>query len=253
MARLQLGRSRCQIVGGTVPAGEFSLAVGDSIFFPHHTLLWTDPATELSAMPLDDWNRSISSLPIVMLQARGPGAIALSDNHAGEIVALPLQRGQQMWAHQNRFLCATGNVSYSWDLSAIWYELGRGGSSRMCYPMGESGDIFHADGGPGLVLLHSPGNTFIRDLDDGESIVIRPHSLLYRDLSVHAGLHLEYPRMDLAGGFAKQQLNYHHILARLTGPGRVAVQSVFQRPEDNGLPIGRHTEATTSDWTRVIG
>jgi hypothetical protein len=59
--------------------------------------------------------------------------------------------------------------------------------------------------------------------------------------------------MDLAGGFAKQQLNYHHILARLTGPGRVAVQSVFQRPEDNGLPIGRHTEATTSDWTRVIG
>ena len=30
--------------------------------------------------------------------------------------------------------------------------------------MGQFGDVFGATNGPGMLLLHSPGNTFIRDL-----------------------------------------------------------------------------------------
>ena len=42
-----------------------------------------------------------------MLEAHGPGHIALSDNHAGEVIALPLQHGQSMWVKEHRFLTAT--------------------------------------------------------------------------------------------------------------------------------------------------
>ncbi len=51
--------------------------------------------------------------------------------------------------------------------------------------MGQYGDTFGATGGPGLLLLHSPGNTFIRDLQPNQSLLIRgirlmptPRSLL---------------------------------------------------------------------------
>ena len=37
------------------------------------------------------WNRKLAGLPLIMVEARGPGHVALSDNHAGEVVALPLQ------------------------------------------------------------------------------------------------------------------------------------------------------------------
>ncbi len=48
-------------------------------------------------------------------------------------------------------------------------------------------------GGPGLLLLHSPGNTFIRDLAPGQTILIQPSALLYKDPSVQMHLHFEYP------------------------------------------------------------
>ena len=43
MARIQFGQSTCQIEGTYVPTADFKLAGDDSIYFSHHTVLWTDP------------------------------------------------------------------------------------------------------------------------------------------------------------------------------------------------------------------
>jgi len=87
MARLQLGQSHCQIAGTTVPAAEFTLAPEDWIYFSHHVLLWTEPQTRLTNMPLKGaWNRKMAGLPLIMVEARGPGHLALSDNHAGNCI-----------------------------------------------------------------------------------------------------------------------------------------------------------------------
>ena len=48
------------------------------------------------------WKRMKAGLPLIMMEAHGPGHIALSDNHAGEVIALPLQHGQQMWVKRAR-------------------------------------------------------------------------------------------------------------------------------------------------------
>jgi hypothetical protein len=175
MARLQLGQSHCQIAGTTVPAAEFTLAPEDWIYFSHHVLLWTEPQTRLTNMPLKGaWNRKMAGMPLIMVEARGPGHVALSDNHAGEIVALPMQHGQQIWVREHRFLAATGNIKYDWYPSDVWYETGQNSDdAEMHYPMGRYGDVFGAQQAPGLLLLHAPGNVFIRDLG-GRRIIALP-------------------------------------------------------------------------------
>ena len=44
MARIQFGRSRCQVEGRLVPVAEMTLAAGDGVYFTHDVLLWQDPA-----------------------------------------------------------------------------------------------------------------------------------------------------------------------------------------------------------------
>ena len=51
-ARIQFGRSHCQIAGSYVPMAEMDLAQGDSVYFSHHVLLWTEPSTQLAARPI---------------------------------------------------------------------------------------------------------------------------------------------------------------------------------------------------------
>ena len=111
--------------------------------------------------------------------------------------------------------------------------------------MGQFGDIFTAADRPGLLLLHAQGNVFIRDLKQGESLPIQPTSLVYRDISVRVHLHLEYPRNQ---GFAFwRNGRTTGTSCRLTGPGRVAVQSMFERPEDMET-IRNHSYATRHRW-----
>jgi uncharacterized protein (AIM24 family) len=247
MARLQFGQSHLQIAGTTVPVAEFNLAPNDWIYFSHHVLLWTDPATRLTNMPMRGaWNRKMAGMPLVMVEGRGPGHLALSDNHAGEVIALPLQHGQQIWVREHRFLCATGNIRYDWYPSDLWYETGDGNDREMHYPMGQFGDVFGSHEGPGLLLLHAPGNAFVRDLQPGQSLLVQPSALLYRDVSVRMSLHLEYPR-NMGFAFWHNRWSYRSIWARLFGPGRVAVQSVYQAPEDTEI-IVNHSYATTHHW-----
>jgi uncharacterized protein (AIM24 family) len=247
MAKLQFGQSRCQIEGTTVPVADFTLAPQEMVYFSHHVLLWTDPATRLAAMSMrGGWKRMMAGMPVFMVEAHGPGHLALSDNHAGEVIALPLQHGQQMWVREHRFLCATGNIRYDWDRTNIWYVTGDGDDQETHYPMGQYGDIFTAAGRPGLLLLHSPGNTFIRDLGHGESLLVQPSSLLYRDMSVNVHLHLEYPR-NLGMAFWHPRWSYRNIWVRLRGPGRVAVQSVYEPPEETEA-IQNSSYATHHRW-----
>jgi uncharacterized protein (AIM24 family) len=247
MARIQFGQSTCQIEGMYVPVADFNLNGPDSIYFSHHSLLWAETTVQLSAMRMSGgWNRSRAGLPLVMMEARGPGHLALSDDAPGEVIALPLQPGQSMWVREHRFLAATGNVGYTWQQSGIWIQTGSGDDTETHYPLGMYVDIFGAEGGPGLLLLHSPGNMFLRDLAYGETICIQPSSLVYKDPSVGMQLHIEYPN---TGGFVNwhRSYSYRQVWLRLWGPGRLAVQSVFERPEASNQ-ITNHSPATTAAW-----
>ncbi len=250
MAKIQFGRSSCQIEGKFVPVADMGLAEGDWVYFSHHVLLWANPSVVMGTMPMKGaWNRVFAGMPLVMMQAQGPGHIAFSHDHPGETVAIPLQHGQSMEVTEHRFLVATGSVTYNFHQSGIWYTTGSGDDTETHYPLGMYMDTFVAQDGPGLLLLHAPGNVFIRDLQPGQNILIQPSALLYKDPSVGMHLHFEYPAGSYGfAGFVGRAYQAKTTWLRLRGPGRVAVQSVFERPEA-AYQVTGSSGASVYTWT----
>jgi uncharacterized protein (AIM24 family) len=247
MARIQFSRSTCQISGSYVPVADMNLNEGDSVYFSHHVLLHTAPTVQLDAVKMaTGWNRMLAGMPLIMMSARGPGHVAFSHDDPGETVAIPLMPNQAMDVVEHRFLVATGNVNYNWEQSPVWYQTGSGDDTEMHYPLGMTMDRFRAEQSPGLLLLHAPGNVFIRDLAHGQHILIQPSALLYKDPGVQMNLHFEYP----GGNYWFSRSTYQCLTAWLAlhGPGRVAVQSVFERPEMVGYITNSSWGSTVHHW-----
>lgn len=282
MTRIQFGQSSCQVEGTYVPAADMKLAATDSVYFSHHNLLWQEPGVTLSPMPLKGaWNRMLAGMPLVMMEATGPGHIAFSRDAPGELVAVPLQAGQAVDVRENHFLVATNKVDYGWLDTGIWFtttgeksggrfggvrsgvkllsvaidlvsdgdvDLGgedRSGEIEWHYPLGKFIDRFHCPDHPGLLLLHAAGNAFVRTLDAEETILIKPPALLFKDPSVRMQLHVEYPH---AGVKFWRSWGNRYLWLRLWGPGRVAVQSAYERLEDPGTNFQNTSGHTEWRW-----
>lgn len=245
MARIQFGRSDVQVSGAYVPVADCNLAPEARVYFTHHVLLWRDPSVQVSVMQIGGWTRMFAGLPLVMTQAQGPGHIAFSRDAAGEMVAVPLQPGQSLDVREHAFLVATGSIDYGYFATDVWWATQSGDDTEYHYPVGQFMDRFVARQQPGLVLLHAPGNAFIRTLRQGEAMLIKPTALLYKDPSVTMQLHLEYPGGTWSpwGRWANR-----YLWLTVFGPGRVAVHSAYDRLEDNGGSIVRLSAATQQQW-----
>jgi uncharacterized protein (AIM24 family) len=247
MAKLQFGNSFCQIEGLYVPVADLNLAAEDFVYFAHHVLLWKDPQVNITTMSLKGaWKRLLSGMPLVMTQAHGPGHIAFSRDAPGEMIALPLQPGQAVDVREHLFLVATGNVTYDWFQSGIWFTTRNGNETETHYPLGMFMDRFYTTNAPGLLLLHSAGNCFVRTLEPNQTILVKPTALLFKDPSVQMQLHIERPAGTSWSPWRSWGNRYFWL--RLYGPGRVAVQSAYSPMEDNGRNITRHSGATEQRW-----
>jgi uncharacterized protein (AIM24 family) len=277
MARIQFGHSRCQVEGRLVPVAEMSLAAGDGVYFTHDVLLWQEPAVQVTAMALSrPWTRQRSGLSLMMLQAAGPGRIAFSHDSPGELIALPLQRGGIVDVREHTLLVATSGVGYDWVESGIWFvaageqkgdsaagtsllkmgldmagmadggDGGRDNQARWHYPVGQYVDRFHAGDQPGLVLVQASGNAYVRDLAEGESILIKPPALLFKDPTVAMQLHVEYPA---AGVKLWRAWGNRYLWLRMWGPGRVGLQSCYERLDDPGTDFRDVSQHTDHLWT----
>ncbi len=226
MARIQFGQSKAQVEGRLVPVAEMSLASGDGVYFTQNMLLWQEPSVHVDAMPLSKpWARHRAGMPLVMLTADGPGRIAFSHDEPGELIALPLQRGAAVDVREHTLLVATKGVVYDWQPTNVWFMTSGGQQQQMSaggsllkmgmqmagapgmdrdrgrdnnqqewhYPVGQFLDRFQAGDQPGLVMVQASGNAYMRELAEGESILIKPPALLFKDPTVGMQLHVEYP------------------------------------------------------------
>jgi len=250
MARIQFGQSHCQIEGTIVPVADVQLDGTESVYFSHHVLLWRDDGVTVGTMQMrGGWKRMIAGMPLVMCQAGGKGHIAFSQDMAGEIVALPIQTGTAVEAREHAMLLATGSTAYDWAPCNIWFTtIQRKGSDmerETHFPMGQFLDRFSAPQKPGLVLLHARGNSFVRVLGPGESILIKPSALLYKDLSVSIQLHFEHPANTWRSW---KSWGDRYVWMRCVGPGRIAVESAFPPVEDPGFDLAGSSPATSWRW-----
>ena len=158
-------------------------------------LLWKDPQVNITTMSLaSGWKRMFAGLPLIMTQAQGPGHIAFSRDAPGEMIALPLQPGEEVDVREHLFMVATSNVTYDWFSTNIWFTTAAGDDKETHYPVGMFMDRFSAPQAPGLLLLHAAGNVFVRELAPGQTILVKPTALIFKDPSVQMQLHFEHPR-----------------------------------------------------------
>lgn len=246
MARLQFGRSYCQIEGAYVPVADFNLSPADGVYFAHHLLLWKDAGVVISAMQLrGGWKRMFAGLPLVMTQAQGPGHIAFSRDAPGEVVALPIQPGSAVDVREHVFMVATSRVQYDWFNTNVWFQTQSGDETETHYPLGMFMDRFSAGSEPGLLLLHAAGNAFVRGLAQGETMLVKPTALLFKDTTVGLQLHIEHP----AGTWRSwRSWGERYMWLRLYGPGRVALQSAYEHFHDPGNSLYRTSPATVWRW-----
>lgn len=246
MAKLNFGRSSCQIEGAYVPVADVNLASGDGVYFAHHVILWKDPQVNVSAMSLAGaLNRLFAGMPLVMTEAHGPGHIAFSRDAPGELITVPLQPGQSIDVREHLFLAATSNVKYDWFQTGVWLSTRNGNDTETHYPVGQFMDRFAAPGDPGLLMLHAAGNVFIRELGPRDTILIKPTALVFKDPSVQMHLHFERPGSIWTGWGS---WGNRYIWLRLMGAGRVGVQSVFDRIEGETRNLSNFSYATEQVW-----
>jgi uncharacterized protein (AIM24 family) len=245
MAKLQFGKSSCQIEGLYVPVADMNLAAGDSVYFAHHVLLWKDPAVNITTMSLKGaWKRMFAGLPLIMTQAEGPGHIAFSKDDPGELIPVPLQPGQAIDVREHMLLAATTNVGYDWFQTGIWFQTRNGDDTETHYPVGNFMDRFASPQTPGLLLLHAGGNVLVRTLQPGQTILVKPTALVFKDPTVSMQLHFEMPQTR--GMFWGSSWGARYMWLRLAGPGRVAVQSVFERINEGAMTGS--SSATAAQW-----
>jgi uncharacterized protein (AIM24 family) len=157
--------------------------------------------------------RALGGMPFVVSVANGPGRVAFSRDASGELVVLPLHQSMELDAREHAFLLASQSITYSFvRIQGLSNILHGGGGMYM--------DRFVTANVPGLLVLHGYGNVFERQLGDGECILVEPGAFLYKDSSVK----MDVEQQKLKTGLLGRKGLY---LARMTGPGRVGIQSMY--------------------------
>jgi uncharacterized protein (AIM24 family) len=156
--------------------------------------------------------RMIGGMPHILSVAHGPGRIAFSRDHTGEVVVLPLHPTMELDVREHAFLAGTHSLTYSFvRIKGLANILHGGGGMYM--------DRFVTHHEPGLLLLHGYGNVFQKTLQQGEKIMVEPGGFLYKDSSVQ----MNAVQQKIGGGFSRHSM----YLAEMTGPGRVGIQSMY--------------------------
>ncbi len=218
MAEFRVGNITCQIAGQVVPVAEFTLADTDTIFFEQHTLLWKERTVSLAGKNLKSAGQRLIApgMPHAVIEARGPGRIAVTRDASGEVVVLPLHPGVETDIRGHAFLAASQNVAYDFVRIDKLASMFHGGPGMYL-------DRFVASDTQGLLLLHGYGNVFQRRLGVGEKILIEPGGFLYKDSPVAIN------RVPVQSGVGFRHANW----AELTGPGRVGIQSMYVHRHTN--------------------
>jgi uncharacterized protein (AIM24 family) len=214
MTEIRFSQSTCQVEGEIVPVAEINLGPQDSVFFEHHVLLWKDDNTQMSVMTLQGGARRVlAGMPFVISVATGPGRIAFSRDATGELVVLPLHPGMELDVREHAFLLSSHQINYSFIRIKGLRNILFGGQGMFM-------DRFVTASEPGMLMLHGYGNVFERTLKPGESILVEPGAFLYKDSSVT--MDVEFQQLS-SGWFGGSGMS----LARMTGPGRVGIQSMY--------------------------
>ncbi len=207
------------IRGELVPELQIDIT-GQAVMFEHHVLLWkeTQLDVELKKLP-GGIKRKIAGLEYFVTRTSGSGRIAFSRDSAGQCVPMHLSQGEGLDVREHQFIAATDNLDYSFERLKGVQNMLLGGSGIFM-------DKFRATNGDALVWLHGHGNVFLVNLDPGEQLDVEAGAWLYKDPTVNMEAVTMGLKTGIFGGGGKLTWN------RFTGPGRLAIQTMFISPAE---------------------
>jgi uncharacterized protein (AIM24 family) len=224
--------------GQLVP--ELQVQVGEAnVMFEHHVLLWKQTSVNVELKKLSGAiKRKVAGLDFFVTRTSGAGSIAFSRDSPGQCVPLHLDHGEGVDVREHQFLAATDNLDYSFERVQGVRNMLRGGSGLFI-------DKFRATDGDALVWLHGHGNVFEVQLEAGEQLDAEAGAWLYKDPSVRFEAVTMGLKSGAFGGGGKLTWN------RFTGPGRLALQTMFISPveaeeADGGARNGTNGEAAAA-------
>ncbi len=217
--------------GELVP--ELQIVVGAaSVMFEHHVLLWKETQVEVELKKLPGAiKRKIAGLEFFVTRTKGAGHIAFSRDSPGQCIPMHLREGEGLDVREHQFIAATDNLDYS-------FERIKGAQNMLLGGSGFFMDKFRATNGDALVWLHGHGNVFLVQLDAGDQLDVEAGAWLYKDPTVSMEAVTMGLKTGLMGGGGKLTWN------RFTGPGRLAIQTMFISPAEGEESSGNAQAAT---------
>lgn len=210
-----------RIVGTTMPVLEITLQPGEMIIAEPGELSWitgniqmkTTPMTAGAKSVLGLLKRAVAGGGLFMTEYTaqgGPGMVAFATKLPGQILPIEVQPGKGYLIHRHGYLCATNGIELSVGLQR---SLGAG-------VFGGDGFLLQRITGSTQAWIELDGEVVIYDLQPGETLLVHPG---------HIGMFEESVNFDITTvpGIANALFgNQGLFLARLSGPGRVWLQSL---------------------------
>ena len=209
-----------KITGSTMPVLELTLANGEGVLAESGEFSWMSDNVDMRTTTtggagglMGVIGRALSGGTLFMTEYRANGGdalVAFAAHVPGSILKIDVAPQQAYMVHKHGFVCATSGVSYGMGLQR---SLGAG-------IFGGDGFILQKISGSGAFFVELGGECVVRDLAPGEVIRVHPH---------HVGMFEARVKFDLAmiRGIKNAVFGGDGLFqARLTGPGRVWLQSM---------------------------
>jgi len=267
LTKIHFGSSTVQVDGGVVPVAEFELDPSDSVFFEHHVMLWKDADVPMSVMNTPGGaRRMLGDLPFVLSVAHGPGRLAFSRDAGGALVMLPIDPGTEIEVRGHALIAASGTLTYSFTKvpglrtmlmagTGMYFDRFTATTAPGVLVLHGYGNVFERTLAEGESIQLEPGGFLYKDVSVGMQTINvdiggqggggvgqglqsakqiagkgfrglkAMRELMSDGVAGAAGQLMSGGGAALAGVF---QSNSQMVLMRLTGPGRIGMQSMYQ-------------------------
>ncbi|HEY3905779.1 MAG TPA: AIM24 family protein [Streptosporangiaceae bacterium] len=205
------------VKGTTMPVLEVMLERGESVYTPHGELVWMSKSIHMSQTTntgggglLRGIKRMMGGGGLFVTKYEGPGQVTFAARLPGQIVPVDIAHGEHYLVHKHGWLASTHGVRQS---VGIQHSI-RGGL------FGGEGFILQKLEGEGTAWIEVGGELMMYDLAKGEQMLAHPG---------HIGMFAGSVKFSITRVKGIRNMLFGHdglLLAELTGPGRVWLQSM---------------------------
>ncbi len=206
-----------EIIGTTMPVLQVRLERGESVNTPHGDLVWMSKGVHMSQTAragggglIRGIKRMIGGGGLFVTKYEGPGQVVFASKLPGQIVPVEIGRGDSYLVHKHGWLASTHDVR----LSAGLQHSITGGL------FGGDGFILQKLDGEGTAWIEVGGELMYYELPKGEVMLVHPG---------HIGMFSGSVKFSITRMKGIANMLFGHdglLLAELTGPGQVWLQSM---------------------------